>query len=108
MANPSKLEEIGIAARKSLLTNNIYNNYANSNGYSATHTNAMGDETSPNKGKGTGIPFDTQNGGSYEDIYGVSNQAGSGRLSLIAVNQYSAENGYKHPDTSGNIGQVSI
>lgn len=108
MAKQTKLEEVAIAARQQLLTNNTYNNFDSNNNYSTTHTRAMSDDKTPVHGKGTGIPFDTTNGGGYNDIYGVASAAGSGRIANIGVNKYNANNDYKHPDTSGNIGQVTL
>lgn len=104
----SKLEEAAIAAREQLITKNTYNGFAVENGYTATHTRAVSDDNTPQHGKGTGVPFDTYNGGSYNDVYGVATAAGSGRIANIATNQYNDKNGYTHPDTSGNIGQVTI
>ena len=104
----NKLEEAAIAARQQLITSNSFNNFANENNYSATHTKAMSDEETPIHGKGTGINFDTYNGGGYNDIYGVANAAGSGRIANLATNQFSPNNEYGIPDMSGNIGQVTI
>ena len=104
----NKLEEIAIEARKQLLTKNTFNDDAKSNNYSATHTNALSDEATPANGKGTGISFDTANGGSHHDIYGVAHAAGSGRLGNVIKNQYAQDKPYEHPDTSENIGQVTI
>jgi hypothetical protein len=104
----NKLEEAAIAARQQLLTNNAFNNEAPANNYSVTHTNAKSDETTPNHGKGTGVPFDSANGGSHQDIYGNPNYAGSGRIKNTSINQYNGDNNYGHPDTSGNVGQVTI
>ena len=96
----NKLEEAAIAARQQLLTNNAFNNEAPANNYSVTHTNAKSDETTPNHGKGTGVPFDSANGGSHQDIYGNPNYAGSGRIKNTSINQYNGDNNYGHPDTS--------
>jgi hypothetical protein len=104
----SKLEEIAIAQRKSLLTNNTFNDESLPNNYSATHSHALSDETSPVHGKGTGVAFDTANGGSSQDIHGTPNATGSGRIANVLKNEYNADNGYKTPDMSGNIGQVTI
>ena len=108
MTKVSKLEEVAIAARKQLLTNNTFNDFDNNNNYSATHTNAKADETTPVHGKGTGVYLDTANGGSSHDINGVASAAGSGRIQNILVNQYSEGKEYEHPDTTGNLGQVTI
>jgi len=108
MSHQTKLEEIAIEARKTLITKNVFNDSALQNNYSATHTNAISDEITPANGKGTGISFGTSDGGSQDDIHGVSSAAGSGRLGNLVKNQYNAENGYHHPDTTENIGQVTI
>jgi len=104
----SKLEEIAIEARKSLITKNTFNDFETNNNYTATHTNAKSDETTPKHGKGTGVSFDTANGGSSDDIHGVANASGSGRIANILTNEYNGENSYHHPDTDANIGQVTI
>ena len=104
----TKLEEIAIEARKGLLIKNTFNDTASENNYSATHTNAKSDETTPKNGKGTGVFLDTSNGGSSEDINGIASAAGSGRIGNIKVNEYNEDNKYGHPDTSGNVGQVTI
>jgi hypothetical protein len=104
----NKLEEAAIAARQQLLTNNAFNNAAPANNYSVTHTNAMSDETTPNHGKGTGVAFDSANGGSHQDIYGNPNYAGSGRIGNTVINEFNNDNGYTQPDMTGNVGQVTI
>tara|TARA_R110000796_G_scaffold58413_4_gene134843 strand:+ start:3101 stop:3427 length:327 start_codon:yes stop_codon:yes gene_type:complete len=104
----NKLEEAAIAARQQLLTNNTFNNFDLSHNYSATHTNAKSDDITPIKGKGTGVPFDSTNGGGHYDIYGHPNHAGSGRIGNTVINQFNSDNAYTHPDTTGNVGQVTI
>ncbi len=104
----NKLEEAAIAARQQQLTNNAFNNDAPANNYSVTHTNALSDDVTPNHGKGTGVQFDSANGGSHHDIFGHPNFAGSGRIGNTVINQFNSDNGYKHPDTTGNIGQTVI
>jgi hypothetical protein len=104
----TRLEEIAIEARKSLIMKNSFNDISNENNYSVTHTKAISDELTPKKGKGTGIPFDTYNGGSSEDVNGVIDAVGSGRISNVLKNKYSGNNNYKAPDMSGNVGQVTI
>lgn len=108
----NKLEEAAIATRINLITFNNYNNESDSNNYSATHTRAISDDTTPVAGKGTGIFLDTYNGGGSLDIYGVPNQSGSGRLAAIARNGatwgYTPDSYYVKPDTSNNIGQVTF
>lgn len=104
----TKLEEIAIEARKTLITKNTFNDSSLEQNYSATHTNAMSDEQTPKHGKGTGTAFDTANGGSSDDINGVAGAAGSGRVANVLKNQYSDGNGYQTPDMTGNVGQVTI
>lgn len=108
MGTQSKLEQIALEVRKNILTINTFNNFDINNNYSATHTNAKSDEKTPNHGKGTGVYMDTTHGGSQQDKYGVPNAAGSGRIGNVTNNKYNAENGYQTPDTSGNIGQVTL
>ena len=102
----NKLEEIAIANRNSLTAANTYNSADESQNYTATHKNALGDGDV--KGKGTGIHLDTTNGGGDVDINGAANASGSGRLQNKAFNQYNDNNSYGHPDTSGNVGQVTL
>ena len=104
----NKLEEAAIAARQQLLTNNTFNNFDISSNYSAIHTRAKSDDVTPIHGKGTGVSFDSTNGGGYYDIYGTPNAAGSGRIGNTIINQFNSDNTYKHPDTTGNVGQVTI
>jgi hypothetical protein len=104
----TQLELVAIAARAQLITRNVYNSTDAGNNYSVTHTRAMSDDITPINGKGTGVPFDSYNGGSSDDINGVANAVGSGRLANLTTNQYTPQSGYIHPDTSGNVGQVTI
>lgn len=108
----NKLEQAAIAQRDVNLTKNAYNNDSTSNNYTATHTKALSDNTTPVKGKGTGLFLDTYNGGGDLDINGNPNFAGSGRLAAFANNTskwgYGPTSYYQHPDTSGNIGQFSF
>ena len=108
MGKQTKLEEIAIDVRKTILTKNTFNNFDVNNNYTATHTNAMSDDVTPKHGKGTGVYMDTHHGGSQQDEFGVPNAAGSGRIGNVTNNKYNEDNGYKMPDTSGNIGQVTI
>jgi hypothetical protein len=103
MAN--KLELEAIKQRDFLIPKNTYNNEQNQQ-YSSGHKNALSD--GDNKGKGTGVFMDIFNGGSDMDINGNPNYVGSGRIKNLSINVYSQGNGYKHPDTSGNVGQVII
>ena len=104
----SKLEQAAIEARNNLIPRNVYNDADASNNYGATHTRAKSDDITPVNGKGTGVNFDSYNGGSSIDVFGNPNYAGSGRIPLLASNLYNDENGYTTPDTSGNVGQVTI
>jgi len=106
MAKQNKLEEAAIAARLSLLTKNQYNDADVNHHYSPTHKNAISDGDV--HGKGTGGSFDTANGGSSQDIHGVANAAGSGRIKNLLFNEFNPENPYTHPNTEGNIGQVVL
>jgi hypothetical protein len=106
------LEQIAIAKRNALIANNNYDNVANSNNYGVTHTRALSDTLTPIYGKGTGLFLDTYNGGGDFDINGNPAIAGSGRLAAYANNGatwgYTPTTEYTAPDTSNNIGQVTI
>lgn len=102
----SRLEQIAIAQRNTLIPFNTYNNANNGNNYSAGHTRAKSDETTPVQGKGTGIYMDSQNGGGSIDVYGNGIATGSGRIGNLLFNQFNQNNGYSHPDTTGNVGQI--
>ncbi len=104
----NKLEQAAIAARNATLPINTYNDDSAGNEYSATHTRALSDQTTPVAGKGTGVFLDTYNGGGSLDVNGSPQAAGSGRLQNVATNEYNAINTYQHPDTSGNEGQFSF
>jgi len=108
----NKLEEAAIAARNTLIAINGYDNVADANNYTATHTKALSDQKTPVKGKGTGVFLDTYNGGGSIDVYGNPTYGGSGRLPAIANNLstwgYGPSAYYKAPDTSGNVGQVTF
>jgi hypothetical protein len=108
----NKLEEAAIASRNVLIAINNYDNVADANNYTATHTKALSDQETPVKGKGTGVFLDTYNGGGSLDIYGNPAAAGSGRLAAIANNTstwgYGPTSYYQQPDTSGNAGQVTF
>jgi len=115
----SPMEAAAIAARATLIPINTYNNYAPANEYTATHTRALSDSTTPVYGKGSGGFLDIDNyggvGGDY-DINGNSIYAGSGRNPEIGLNNslwgYGpvglGMTGYQHPNTSLNVGQVII
>jgi len=111
----SALEAAAIAQRNFLLPQNTYNSAAPANEYSATHTRALADNTTPHYGKGTGNFLDIYNyaAGSDWDIFGnQSNSIGSGRNPAFSLNYgtwgYDNTHDYKHPNTAGNIGQVII
>jgi hypothetical protein len=108
----NKLELASLNARAFLVPLNTYNAADDANNYGATHTNALSDNLSPNKGRGTGIFLDTYNGGTQTDINGNPTYAGSGRLAAFANNGstwgYTPDQYYSAPDTSGNVGQVSF
>ncbi len=102
----NKLEEAALLQRAALIPLNGYNSSDVSQNYTVGHGNAVSDGDL--KGKGTGIHLDTYNGGGDFDINGNPNIVGSGRLQNLVINQYNDANGYDHPDTSGNVGQVVI
>lgn len=116
----SPLEAAAIAARATLLPINIYNNASNTNEYSATHTRAMSDNTTPIYGKGSGGYLDIDNyagvGGDWDINGNQFNSVGSGRMPAFALNGSTWGYGptglgmqnYQHPNTSGNVGQVII
>jgi len=108
----NKLEQAALATRESLIAINNYNNEADANNYTATHTRALADSETPINGKGTGLFLDTYNGGGDLDVNGNPTYGGSGRLAAFANNGstwgYTPNNYYEHPDTSGNVGQVNF
>jgi hypothetical protein len=114
------LEAAAIAARNTLLPINTYNSEDASNQYSATHTRAVSDQTTPVYGKGSGQYLDIDNyggvGGEYDINGNQSLYIGSGRVPAIAANGSLWGYGpvglglqnYTAPDTSANIGQVIL
>lgn len=114
------LEVAAIAARKAILPINIYNNAAAANEYTATHSRALSDSITPIYGKGSGGFLDIDNysgvGGDWDKNGNQLNSIGSGRNPAFALNGSIWGYGptglgmtpYKHPNTSGNIGQVII
>lgn len=118
--NQSPLEAAAIAARASLIPINTYNNFAAANEYTATHTRALSDSTTPIYGKGSGQFLDIDNysgvGGDWDINGNASNSVGSGRNPQMSLNNSTwgyGPNGlgmtnYQHPNTSLNIGQVII
>lgn len=108
----NRLEQAAIATRNTLIAINNYDNVADANNYTATHTRALSDQQTPVNGKGTGVFLDTYNGGGSLDVYGNPSAAGSGRLAAFANNTstwgYGPSSNYQQPDTSGNVGQVTF
>ena len=108
----NRLEAAAIATRSTLIAINNYDNVDQSNNYTATHTRALSDATTPVNGKGTGVFLDTYNGGGSLDVYGTAQWAGSGRIAAIANNGstwgYTPSTYYTAPDTSLNQGQVAF
>ena len=102
----NKLEEAAIKQRAALIPQNTYNGSDVSQEYTASHNNTKSDGDL--KGKGTGIHLDTYNGGGDFDINGNPSIVGSGRIQNLVINKFNAENSYEHPDTSGNVGQVTV
>ena len=113
---PNKLEQAAITQRNFLIAKDTYNqNWSTpsntSNNYTATHTRALADTTTPIYGKGTGKFLDTadyKGGGDY-DINGNPKYIGSGRNPAIAKNLsdwgFGPNSWYTIPDTSKNLGQ---
>ena len=116
----SPLEAAAIIQRNTLLPINTYNNAAVSNEYTATHTRALSDNTTPIYGKGSGGFLDIDNysgvGGDWDINGNQPNSVGSGRNPAFTLNGSSwgyGPNGlgmqnYQHPNTAGNVGQVII
>lgn len=116
----SPLEAAAIAARATLLPINTYNSAAPANQYTATHTRALSDNTTPVYGKGSGGFLDIDNyagvGGDWDINGNQSNSVGSGRMPAFALNGSTWGYGpsglgmtpYQHPNTAGNVGQVII
>lgn len=108
MSQASKLEEIAKNKREELLTKNSFNKSGEGKKYNVNHSKALSDDKTPDHGKGTGKFLDTYNGGNDFDVNGNPNKSGSGRAQNLGFNKYSQENGYSHPDTSGNDDQTSV
>jgi len=111
----SALEIAAIAQRNFLIPANTYNNFANANQYSATHTRALADTLTPHYGKGTGQYLDiyNYNAGADWDVFGnQANSVGSGRNPAFANNfatwGYDQTHNYQYANTSLNTGQVHI
>ena len=112
----SKLEVVGLQERIILEVLNLFKGDDPGNGYSATHTNAIGDSQTPEhgRGNGTGASLDTENYGigTKTDIEGNPAVPGSGRIPAIANNGstwgYTPDSWYVLPDTSLNVGQYQM
>ena len=116
----SPLESAAIAQRAFLIPINTYNNAAQANTYTATHTRALSDQTTPVYGKGSGQFLDIENYGGVGGEFDINgNQglyAGSGRNPELILNSSLWGYGpvglnfsnYTAPNTSLNIGQVII
>ena len=116
----SPLEAAAIAARNALIPINTYNNAAQANQYTATHSRAISDTTTPIYGKGSGQFLDIDNyagvGGDWDINGNQANAVGSGRNPAMGLNGSTWGYGpiglnmtnYQHPNTSANIGQVII
>ncbi len=91
----SKLVEIANQTRPQMLARN---NYGNDNIYSSEHPDATQETTSSDptnkKGRGTGVKFDTVNGGNIYDINGRPDIYGSGRNAIYYLNRYNPDNQY--------------
>ncbi len=116
----SKLEVYAIQARNTLIPKNLYNNADDANRYGAKHTRALSDQTTPIYGKGSGVFLDITNyagvGGDWDINGNAAFSMGSGRGPMFALNNSTWGYGptqmglqeYQHPDTSLNVGQVTI
>ena len=102
----SELERLAIIQRNKILAANIYNNDASSNHYGATHTSALSDSLTPEHGREPVTPG--ADIGTKTDIYGNPQIPGSGRVNNLTSNEYNTTKPYTEPDTSLNIGAVSI
>lgn len=87
MADCSKILDVAQQARERMLGKNIY---SVNNAYGPTHPNATVATTISDplnkKGRGTGVRFDTVNGGNFFDV--------QARQNAIAQNKYSRNNQY--------------
>jgi hypothetical protein len=116
----SPLEAAAITQRNILMAISTYNNAAAANNYTATHTRAVSDATTPIYGKGSGQFLDIDNyggvGGDWDINGNQWNSVGSGRNPAFALNGSTWGYGpagvgmqnYQHPNTAGNVGQVII
>ncbi len=94
----SKIEDIANAARAQMTRQNTYTELEQ---YSSLHPNATQavGANDPNniRGRGTGVAFDTVNGGTSVDINGIAEVYGSGRKAIFFVNEYNPHNQYQCP-----------
>lgn len=116
----SPLEAAAIVQRNTLLPINTYNNAAVANEYTATHTRALSDASTPIYGKGSGQYLDIDNyggvGGDWDINGNQANSVGSGRNPGMALNGATWGYGpaglgmtnYQQPNTAANVGQVII
>lgn len=116
----SPLESAAITQRNMLMAISTYNNAAAANNYTATHTRAVSDASTPIYGKGSGQFLDIDNyggvGGDWDINGNQWNSAGSGRNPAMGLNSSTWGYGpqglgmqnYQHPNTAGNVGQVII
>ena len=85
----SALEIAAIAARNATLPINTYNDVAPANYYTATHTRALSDKTTPVNGKGSGQFLDIENyagvGGDLDINGNQVTSVGSGRNPAILL-----------------------
>ena len=112
----SPLEAAAITQRNILMAISTYNNAAAANNYTATHTRAVSDTSTPIYGKGSGQFLDIDNyggvGGDWDINGNQGNSVGSGRNPAFANNfatwGYDLSHNYQYPNTSLNTGQVHI
>lgn len=116
----SPLEAAAITQRNMLMAISTYNNAAAANNYTATHTRAISDNTTPIYGKGSGQYLDIDNyggvGGDWDINGNQINSVGSGRNPAFALNGSTWGYGpaaigmtvYQQPNMSANVGQVII
>lgn len=116
----SPLEAAAITQRNILMAISTYNNAAAANNYTATHTRAISDASTPIYGKGSGQFLDIDNyggvGGEWDINGNQANSVGSGRNPAMSLNGSTFGYGpvglgmqnYQHPNTAGNVGQVII
>lgn len=115
----NKLEEAAILARATLIPKNLYSDASPEHNYTATHSRALADETTPEAGRGTGdanmeSAIENDNAGTKTDKFGNPAILGTGRNAALTQNLAKwgmgkePEQQYKSPDTSANVGEVVI